>query len=372
MVSDISILVTLTVPPQRYIARRGLVTVSDTTSSNPSDTMRERANVSGWRLWILLRMNRYHLSGVILVGVFAALVLLSFAGLSPFRTMVEDANALQNLFSSMIEPIITGVTLVVAIGQLVLSQELGAVGDQRDRMRDAMDFRQDVERRGRFTISPPEPAAFLRELIAAIEDNGERLRDAIDDKRDEQLRGEFEEYVTELDEHASSVQDQIEGAQFGTFDVIWVALNFNYSWKIYEARRLREEYSNSLSDDASDALDELIDTLTLFSPAREHFKTLYFQWELINLSRALLYAAVPSLVVVAGMLMYVDADAVVGATMGVDNLVLVASGAFTVSLIPFVVLLSYILRIATVAQRTLAMGPFVLRETERDSTSDSS
>nr|MCH7662101.1 hypothetical protein [Euryarchaeota archaeon] len=105
-------------------------------------------------------------------------------------------------------------------------------------------------------------------------------------------------------------------------------------------------------------------------PAREHFKTLYFQWELINLSRAILYAAVPALVVVAGMLMYVDVDAVSGATMGVDNLVLLTSGAFTISLIPFVILLTYILRIATVAQRTLAMGPFILRESERDADSD--
>ena len=340
--------------------------------SNPSDTMRERVEGSGWRLWILMRLDRYLLSGAIMVGVFAALVLLSFAGLSPFRALAADADAIQTLFSAMIAPIITGVTLVVTIGQVVLSQELGAVGDQRERMQEAMEFRRDIEtaRGGDTGVSPPEPAAFLRELVASTEDSAERLQDVVEDERDEELRERVDEYVDDLDEHAETVRADIEDAQFGTFDVIWTALNFNYSWKIFEAQQIRDEHEESLSEEANDAIDEMITLLKFFGPAREHVKTLYFQWELINLSRALLYAAVPALVVVAGMLMYVDADAVTGTTLGVDDLTLLTSAAFTVSLVPFIVLLAYVLRIATVAKRTLAMGPFILRESNRDAESD--
>jgi hypothetical protein len=58
------------------------------------------------------------------------------------------------------------------------------------------------------------------------------------------------------------------------------------------------------------------------------------------------------------------ANAVTGTTLGVDNLVWVVSFAFIITLSPFIILLSFIFRIATVAQRTLAMGPFILRETE--------
>jgi hypothetical protein len=192
----------------------------------------------------------------------------------------------------------------------------------------------------------------------------------IEDERDEELRERVEEYVDALDEHAETVREEIENAQFGTFDVIWTALDFNYSWKVFQARKLRDQHAESLSEEANDAIDETITMLQFFGPAREHFKTLYFQWELINLSRALLYVAPPALVVVAGMIMYVDADAVVGSTLGIDHLTLLASAAFTVSLLPFVVLLSYVLRIATVAQRTLAMGPFILRESSRDAESD--
>ena len=148
--------------------------------------------------------------------------------------------------------------------------------------------------------------------------------------------------------------------------MLLAALNFNYSWKLYEARRLAREHEAVLGGEARQAVDDLIEVLEFFGPAREHFKTLYFQWELINLSRAMLYAAVPALVVTASMILYVDGAAtVVGSTAGVDNLVWVVAGASAVALVPFLVLVSYVLRIATVAKRTLAIGPFVLRETGR-------
>jgi hypothetical protein len=71
------------------------------------------------------------------------------------------------------------------------------------------------------------------------------------------------------------------------------------------------------------------------------------------------------LVVAGGMILYVDASTFTGTTAGVTDLVWVVSAAATVSLLPFAVLIAYILRIATVTQRTLAIGPFVLRETDR-------
>ncbi|MEF8800672.1 MAG: hypothetical protein V5A38_14445 [Halolamina sp.] len=37
-----------------------------------------------------------------------------------------------------------------------------------------------------------------------------------------------------------------------------------------------------------------------------------------------------------------------------------------IALLPFAVLLAYILRIVTVTKRTLSIGPFILRETDRD------
>ncbi|WP_290819529.1 hypothetical protein [Halovivax sp.] len=322
--------------------------------------------LGGARLYLLLRINRWVLTAAVLAAVFVVLVLASFVGLSPLREIVEAQDGLEFLFSAFIGAIITGTSIVVTINQLVLSQELGAVGEQRDRMDQAMEFRQDVESTIDEDASPPEPAAFLYELVAGVEARADELESEMDDERDEELREKIADYVDDMKENAGSVKDGLENAQFGTFEVLWNALNFNYSRKIYDARKIRADHEESLSEEASEKLDHTIETLKLFGPAREHFKTLYFQWELINLSRALLYISVPALTVMAVMIMYVDADALPGATLGVDNLVWLTSAGFVVGIAPFVVFIVFILRIATVAKRTLAMGPFILRESQRD------
>jgi hypothetical protein len=142
-------------------------------------------------------------------------------------------------------------------------------------------------------------------------------------------------------------------------------LNYNYSLKIYEGRRLAHEHEDDLPDEAVDALDAVVKALEAFGVAREHVKTLYFEWELIDLSRVMAYTAVPALLVSAAAILYLDDPAAVpGTTLGVADLVWVVSAAITVALAPFALLLSYVLRLATVAKRTLAIGPFVLRSTD--------
>ncbi|OTF10785.1 hypothetical protein B9G38_04990, partial [Halorubrum sp. SD612] len=120
----------------------------------------------------------------------------------------------------------------------------------------------------------------------------------------------------------------------------------------------------ALTDGGRDLLGELKESLSLFGPAREHVKTLYFQWALIDLSRLILYAAVPALVVAGTMLTVVDAGTFRGATIGVNRVTLVVAGAFAVTLFPFSLFVSYLLRVLTLAKRTLAIGPLVLRDSE--------
>ena len=337
--------------------------MSDGESPDESDG---QERLGGARLWLLLRLNRWAFTGIILGIVYVVLVASSLVDLTPLRVIVDNQDGIEFLFSAFIGAIITGTSIVVTINQLVLSQELGAIGDQRERMSAAIDFRQDVEGTIEQGASPPEPAAFLYELVDGIEQRAMELEDVMEDERDEELQEKVSDYVEDVTGNAHSVKSGLSEAQFGTFGVIWNALNFNYSRKIYDARKLRATHEGSLSDEANEKIDHMIKTLKLFGPAREHFKTLYFQWELINLSRALLYISVPALTVMGLMIMYIDGNALLGTTLGIDNLVWVTSAGFVVGISPFVIFITYILRIATVAKRTLAMGPFILRESERD------
>ncbi|WP_323173234.1 hypothetical protein [Natrialba sp. PRR66] len=340
---------------------------TDEASDGPSITDENGGDrLGGFRMWLLLRVNRLALTGAILVLIFVILIGTSQLGFAPHRWIVDTQGSIAFIFSSFIGAIITGTSIVVTINQLVLSQELGAIGSQRSRMEEATTFREDTEDTISEDISPPEPGAFLYELVDGVQERAGELESAVSESRDEELRSTVDEYTNDIRQNAETVKDNLEDAQFGTFEVLWGALQYNYSRKIYDARSIQVDHADSLSDEAEENLEDVISTLRLFAPAREHFKTLYFQWELINLSRVLLYVAISALTVMGALLMYVDASSFPGVTLGIDNLVWVSSMGFVVGLSPFVLFTTYILRIVTVAKRTLAMGPFILRESERD------
>jgi len=323
-------------------------------------TMRERAEGNRWKLWMLLGANREVLTALTLVAIFLTLVGLSQVAGTDLRTAMNGSDPVETLFQALVTAIITGVTLVVTLTQLVLSQELGAVGDQRERMEGAMSFRRTVESVVESDVSPPDPASFLQSIVEAVGRQASTLTDAANGDSADRVRS----FADELASDADAVSGNLENAQFGTFEVLFAALNFNYAGKIYEARQLRSD--DAASDEVQEVLDGLVETLTYFGPAREHVKTLYFQWELTNLSRMIAYAAVPALVASVAMILYGEHTSVIqGITLGIDNVVWLVATMTTVALVPFVLLLSYILRIVTVAKRTLAIGPLILRDTAR-------
>ncbi|WP_222919833.1 hypothetical protein [Natrinema sp. SYSU A 869] len=333
--------------------------------SQPSDTMAERSADPTWKHQLLLNANRWVVTAGLMAFVFVGL--LAAARFSPvsLRALMGVKDPTGTLFQALTTALITGVTLVVTINSLVLSQELGAVEDQRTRLEGALDFREDVEDSIDAPISPPEPSSFLQAVVASSEDRAIDFRDAVSDSQDDELRERVDDFVDNLTTHADSIREDLENAQFGTFDVVKSALDYNYSWKIFRAQRIQNAHADSFTDEAREAYDDLLESLKLFGLAREHFKTLYFQWELINLSRAMMYVAVPSLVVTMSMLLFFDSDAVSGVFFGVDILVWIVVLASTIAVTPFLLLIAFILRVATMAKRTLAIGPFILRESSR-------
>ena len=103
----------------------------------------------------------------------------------------------------------------------------------------------------------------------------------------------------------------------------------------------------------------------MFGPAREHVKTLYFEWALVTLSQLIIYAAIPALAVAGIMLTVAEPGTFPGSTFGIANITYLVGAAFTVTLVPFLLFASYVSRIVTVAKRTLAIEPLILRESQR-------
>ncbi len=189
----------------------------------------------------------------------------------------------ETLFRALVTATTTGVTLVVSINSLVLSQELWPLGDVRDRMGEAG-----------LDVVAASPSAFLVELVAAVETRSEALAEAVAAAEAAGVdTGAVGEYAASLRRHASGVGDDLSGEQFGTFAVLSAALNRNYSRKIHEGQQLRAELEgvDNAGTSAAQAFDEqvagIVAILTLFGPARKHIMTPYFQWEPVNLSQAI-------------------------------------------------------------------------------------
>ncbi|PSP72484.1 hypothetical protein BRC80_03425, partial [Halobacteriales archaeon QH_9_66_26] len=144
------------------------------------------------------------------------------------------------------------------------------------------------------------------------------------------------------------------------FAVVSPALDFNYAQKIHDIRHLGERYEDDLSTEERTAFREMLEAVAMFGPVREYVKVLYIQWALVKLSRAILYAAVPALVVAGGMVVFVDPSTFPGSLLGFETMLWVVSLAFTVSVTPFLVFMAYVLRLATLAKQTLTVGPLVL------------
>ncbi|TYL39200.1 hypothetical protein CV102_07905 [Natronococcus pandeyae] len=332
------------------------------------DTLRGRTGESRLAHWILLDANRWLLAGALSILTFATFVGLGTIAV-PLREAMENGSPVDTAFQALIAAILTGMTLVVSINQLVLSQELGRLGDQQGWMNEAMEYRRSVEELFG-TVGPPDPSQFLQALVQTSSGRAEALREAVADNADETLRSRADRLVDNVCRNSEEIDAQLETSNFGEFGVLRSGLNYNYSWKIYAVRRLRHEHEDSLDDDELDAFDELIDVLTLFGPALEHFKSLYFQWELVHLTRSILYAGLPGVVAATATVFYLEPDSVPGATLGVDNMVWLVSASATVALVPFFLLAAYVLRIATISKRTGSLGPFILRQAERTEAID--
>lgn len=329
-----------------------------------ADTMRERTNESRLKLWAVLGANRLLITGLLALGFFLVFVVIGQLFVPTFETTLRSDDMIDSMFSTMISAIITGTTLVVTISQLVISQENGPLGDQRERMSNTMDFRDFTEEMIG-SPTPADPSAFLREIVSATERRAHMLRDAVANNRNEQLRAEVGEFTDSLTGNAEEVKERLDGATFGSFEVLNAALNYNYGIKIFQVERIANDYPESLTEEDMRILDELKQSLSMFGPAREHIKTLYFEWALINLSQLILYVSVPALLVAGIMMTFVGGVSFPNSTFGISHTILVVGAAFTITLVPFFLLISYIVRVATVAKRTLAIGPLILRESER-------
>lgn len=294
---------------------------------------------------LLLEADRLALAGVVLVVVFGTVLAATRTGF----VGVTKVGPMRNLFAGVVTGVFTLVSIILAINQLVLSRVFGSPDELEDRMSGIVSFRRSAEQHAGVTVAPTEPGAFLATLVGSL---GDRANDL-----SETTEGEVAEYADALVEYADSVGGDLDGRS-GTFSVLSAILRDNYSRNVRQARLFRR--GRDLPTPADEALVDVERLLKDIGVTRQFLKTVYVQQELANLSRLLMYLGVPALLVSAlSVMLYARAGGPSLSGLALEGYVAVA---LTVSFAPLIVLLSYVLRIATIARLTATVGPFTPKE----------
>lgn len=310
--------------------------------------------------WLLLEGNRIAVTGALLTAVFVAIVAIGSLWTFQMQRVLTETDAVQTLLNTLLSGIILLVSIVSSISAIVLSYDIASVGSQQERIRESVKLRRRIGSLAETDESPTEPETYLSAMAEVIRQRARKLERAAEGT-DEAFAGEVREYVESISgtvEDLGERLDRVEGAEFG---VLWQGLEMRYAGYMDRADDLRMTYRDDITDDVESRLDDLVEAFELFATGKEYFKTLYYSWEISGLSRTLLVISLPAILVTASTILAIDSGLVPDVWLaGLPPQLSFVAAAFTVSLAPYVVLTAYMLRVATVAHRTVAAGPFAL------------
>lgn len=305
------------------------------------------------RRWLLLDGNRWSIVAVLVGAVFASSCLLGIAGVIGSR----EGGLVTTLFGTIISGLFSFVPIVVAVNQLTVSQLFATPEDLRERIEGIQAFRRSIEQRlpGE-PVSPTEPARFLGAVVEIVSQRSTALRQASMELDDGEAAERIEAYVTTIHDQTDLLDERLGRENLRLIEVLLPMMGDGYSENVNVARRLLDEHGDDLSESATDLLDDLRELFVAMDVVRQYFKALYLQQELSNLSRLIAYSGMAAfLVSVFQILSFASGQPLAGNPLALHVLV---SGSLAVAFLPFAILFSFILRIATIAKRTAAPGAF--------------
>lgn len=314
-----------------------------------------------WR-WITLTGSRRTLALVLSGLVFLWLLGAGTVWEFELETLVRETRAVQTLFNTLLGGIILFVSVVLSINVAALSQEFSSLPVKQSQIEDSIEFQKTVEELAEAGVSPAGLGGFFSFILQAIRACRTDLRAVAAETDDAQLREELVTLAEGLAE-VSRIESRLGRQRDRLSMLLLAALDVDYARNINLVRRIRTEHGDQLDGAASDLLEHVSELLTVLASGREYYTTLYFKRELRNLSRDLLFLALPVIVFTAYVLLAIDAGLFPSMTaFGIRPRLLYISLAFVIALSPYVLLSSYMLRIVTVSKFTLESTSFSLNE----------
>ncbi|WP_225334154.1 hypothetical protein [Halomicrobium urmianum] len=311
--------------------------------------------------WFLLSGNRHAVTTTLFAVVFATILVVGTVWPFEMRQVLTETGSVQTILNTLLSGIILLVSIVVSINSVVLSYDLASIGQQRERIEKAIQFRYDLGDYGDPGSKPTNPSIFLDAILAAVDDRASNLQSALDGASDGELRRETESFAVAVQESVAQFDERHDRGDADELAVLWAGLEFDYTQHMDRSQDLQMRYADSDDDAVTGALDDLVELFELFATGKEYFKTLYYSREFSTLSRTLISVALPAIVINATSILAIDAGLLPDVwLLGLPPLLTFVATTFAVSLLPFLVLTSFTLRVATVARMTVAAGPFAL------------
>lgn len=301
--------------------------------------------------WLLLHGDRRLVAGFIVLGIVVVIGTLATTGII---SVGPDGYAGTLFASGLTAGLVTLLTLALSINQLILSRLFGSPDELADRLAGTRELRSTVERLAGVPSSPTDPAAFLSLLAGTLRERANALETSLA-TLDWEESSEVTTTVRAVARYADGIEQRLS-AEASIVEVLEVILGTEYAEHLVAIQHLQQAYATSLPEDVQTevhALDELLESLAI---TRQFFKTLALQQDFARLSRLIIFSGLFALGIAIALTLVYRTDAV---TVPVALLPVIVSLGIGSILAPLAAFVAYLSRAATIAHRTVSVGPFV-------------
>ena len=301
--------------------------------------------------WVLIEGNRLLIAAGVTAGTFALTLGLIASG----TLSVNPRSPIESILGSgVVAGLFSLISVTLSINQLVSSRVFGGLDTFQQKFEGGNDLRNRIAEIAEHT-SPPIDAA---EFISFI---GETLREQVIALRDEHDRGgeeideEIASYVDDLAEYAEPVREVSN--EMPPEKIILTLAGPEFPRYLNRTDDLRSGRYEELTDGERERLDSIANLVSAITVFRQYFKTIALHQELAQLSRQFVFIGFPAVMVaLLAPLLYKSNPA---AVLVPHALPLIMSVSLTVVVTPLVLLMVYMLRIATIFMYTVSVAPFV-------------
>ncbi|WP_158056327.1 hypothetical protein [Halorussus halophilus] len=303
--------------------------------------------------WVLLEGNRFVIAGGIAVGVAVLVYALTVANVI---TVGPKSNVRSLLSSGIASGLLTLVTVALSINQLLLSRVFGSPKEFSDRIDGTSDFRARVADAADKPMPENHPTDFLLKMMRALHERSEAFEEELDDAPEEVV--DFADHILAYaDSVIETIESDTRAGKSSTMDVMTSILGPEYAHGLSTIPHLQDRHGSDLSEQASDELERVLELLKGVAIFRQFLKTMAIQQDLARLSRLIAYSGIAAVVTTFVLSMVYGASST--AMLSASLLPPVISIGLGIIVVPLALLVSYILRVATISRYTVSAGSFV-------------